>query len=209
MTAVSSKFLAYFYTALAEVKRDARLRWGLGAGASVLLSAGFFSMGGNVSLALLHAQAPQGVQLIHQAQGLQVIDMSTSTVSQIIEQLPSARRYELMLYNSGGGEVLKHKGTYTVFVPASPVFDYLPKRYIASLSRQDLYKLALAHMVDKPLPIEESLNGQVPTMGQTLADFEVDAQAQSISVGDAKVLKVYKALNGYVYIINKVLVPQE
>jgi len=204
--------LNIFKIALMGIRQDSRVRYGLGAGASVLLSAGVLSMGGSLAPSFLHAStAPQGVfPAGHvQALGLEVVDMSTSTVAQIIETLPKAERFELMLYNSGLDEVLREAGTITVFVPASSQFDYLPKRYIAGLSRNELRELALGHMVERALPMEESLNGSVITAGHTALNFAVDAEQNTVTIGDAKVIKVYQASNGYVYLIDKVLVPQE
>jgi uncharacterized surface protein with fasciclin (FAS1) repeats len=196
----------------AGLRRDTRVRWGVGAGASVLLSAGVLGMGGSLVPELLHASTTKhGIipQERIQAHGLDIVDMSTSTVSQIIETLPQALRFELMLYNSGAGDTLKHRGIYTVFVPASADFDYLPKRYIATLTRTDTAKLAQAHMVAQALPLDEALNGDVPTLGGTMLSFAADASARTIAVNGAKVLKAYKASNGYVYIINKVLADTE
>ncbi len=193
------------------VRRDIRVRWGLGAG-SVLLSAGVLGLGGSFTPEFLHAsEAPRSVipQERIEAQGLVVIDMSTSTVFQVIESLPKAERFEMMLYNSGADDVLRQRGTYTVFVPSSGDFDYLPKRYIASLSRADARALALSHIVVHALPIEESLNGNIMTLGNTFVSFNVDAGADTVTVGSAKILRAYRASNGYVYIINKVLVDAE
>jgi uncharacterized surface protein with fasciclin (FAS1) repeats len=191
------------------IKRDMRVRWGLGAGASVLLSAGVLGLGGSFTPAFLHASAAERPIIPverTEAHELKVIDMSTSTVSQIVESLPKAERFELMLYNSGAEQALLRRGTYTVFVPSSADFDYLPKRYIAALSREDAAKLALSHIAAQALPIEESLNGNVITLGGTAVDFDVDASAGTVTVGGAQALKVYKASNGYVYLIDKVLV---
>lgn len=188
-----------------------RVRWGIGAGASVLLSAGVLGIGGSLTPDFLHASATplQSSSLIaaRAEPRLEVIDMSTSTVWQVIEALPKAQRFELMLYNSGAGDALKRRGTYTVFVPASAYFDYLPKRYIAGLTRTQTKSLALSHVVDRALPVEESLNGTVHTLGGTLVHFEVDVSAQEITIGDARVIKAYQAQNGMVYLIDKVLVP--
>lgn len=194
----------------ASIPSDIRVRWGLGAG-SVLLSAGVLGLGGSFTPEFLHASAQHSIipQERIEHRGLEVIDMSTSTVFQIIESLPKAERYEMMLYNSGAEEALKERGTYTVFVPSSSNFDYLPTRYIASLSRQEAAKLALGHIVPRALPMDENLNGEVITLGDTLVSFEVDASADTAAVGGAEVLKVYKALNGFVYIIDRVLADTE
>ncbi len=189
------------------ISRDIRVRWGLGAG-SVLLSAGVLGLGGSFTPEFLHASASkQGIipQERVEVRGLEVVDMSTSTVFQIIESLPSAERFEMMLYNSGADEVLKRRGTYTAFVPSSADFDYLPVRYIASLSRQAAYQLSLGHLVSGSLPMDESLNGDVITLGDTLVSFEADVSAKTAAIGGAEVLKVYRASNGYVYIIDRVL----
>jgi uncharacterized surface protein with fasciclin (FAS1) repeats len=199
-----------FTTVLAGVRADTRLRWGLGAGASVLLSASILGMGGSFAPNFLHASdAPSVVPLSHLAgaQSLAIVDMSTTTVADIIQNLSKAERFDLMLYNSGADESLKKDGI-TAFVPASPEFDYLPKGYIAGLTRVQMKNLALSHLVARSLPVEETLNGNVVTMGNTAVDFNVDATVGTVTIGGAKVLKVYKAKNGYVYLINKVLMPK-
>lgn len=210
-------------TSIAQgLRRDIRVRWGLGAGASVLLSAGVLGLGGSITPAFLFASST--VQ--HAGQQAQVtpvpepsiifppadknegflIDRSTTTVAEIIKSLPKAERFELMLYNTGADEVLGGGGTYTVFVPSSAKFDYLPKRYLASLSHQAAERLALGHIVSRALPLDESLSGNVVTLGYTYVKFDVEAGGEAATVDGATVLKVYKASNGYVYLIDKVLV---
>ncbi len=186
-----------------------RVRWGLGAGASVLLSAGVLGLGGSFSPEFLHASASGSRSVIPQERierkGIEIVDMSTSTVYQIIESLPRAERFEMMLYNSGADEVLKRRGTYTVFVPSSADFDYLPARYLASLSRSESHALALAHITPRALPVAESLNGDVITLGDTRVSFTVDATDDTVTIGGAQATKAYIGSNGMVYIINKVL----
>ena len=197
---------------LEGVRRDMRVRWGLGAGASVLLSAGVLGLGGSLTPEFLHASAARR-SLIPQerieAQSLEVVDMSTSTVFQVIGSLRETERFELMLYNSGTDEALKRLGTYTVFVPSSADFDYLPKRYIAGLSRAEAKHLALGHIVPRALPMEEALSGRVITLGGTAASFDVDESAKAATVDGAQVLRAYKASNGYVYVIDRVLADTE
>ncbi len=202
-----------FLQALPErLRHDIRLRVGAvgaAAGASLLLSAGVMGLGGSFTPSFLHASSASERPIIPQerivAHGLSVVDMSTSTVFEIIQSLPKAERFEMMLYNSGADEVLKERGTYTVFVPSSSDFDYLPRGYIASLKRSEAYDLALGHITSRALPLNESLNGDVITLGKTLVSFEVSPDGDSATVGGAKVLRAYEGSNGYVYIINQVL----
>lgn len=195
-------------TMVESLKRDARVRVGVGAGASVLLSAGVLGMGGTWSPEFLQASARSIIPIERtKPHHMQTIDRSDSTVSSIIESLPEAERFELMLYNSSASDVLKRRGEYTVFVPSSSRFDYLPARHIASLSRSDLYDLALNHIVLRALPPEESLNGTIITAGETFISFEVGETVRSAVIGDANVLTVYKAKNGWVYLIDRVLTP--
>lgn len=193
-------------------RRDMRVRWGAAAGASVLLSAGVFGMGGSMVPNLLVASTtPRSVIPAERIlpQELLVVDMSTSTVFEIISELPKAERFEMMLYNSGADDVLKERGTYTVFVPESSRFDYLPKRYIASLNRHDARELALAHMVARDIPMSEDVNGGIITLGRSIVSFQFNKEANTLSVGDAKVIKAYRASNGWVYLIDKVFVESD
>jgi uncharacterized surface protein with fasciclin (FAS1) repeats len=201
-----------FNTIARGVREDIRVRWGIGAGASVLLSAGVLGLGGSITPQFLHASAAPAASLPGfvraEAEALTVVDMSTTTVAEIIESLPKAARYELLAYNAGLQDTLREAGVVTVFVPASAEFDYLPKRYIASLTRLEARRLALSHIVERAVPIQESLNGNLITAGDTLLSFTVDSEADTVVVGGANVLKVYKASNGYVYLIDKVLVQE-
>lgn len=202
------------------VRRDMRVRWGLGAGASVLLSAGVLGMGGSLTPNFLFASStPQQVgevaeltpvpeaSIIFPVQDKDegfMVDRSTSTVAEVIASLPKASRYELLAYNSGLSDTLKQAGTVTVFVPASSQFDYLPRGYISKLTRSEARQLALAHIVERALPMQESLSGSVYTAGNTVSNFNVEAEDRA-TIGDARILKAYKARNGYVYIIDRVL----
>ena len=80
-------------TILDRVRRDMRVRWGLGAGASVLLSAGVLGLGGSFATPeFLHASTTRHSVIPAErieSRGLEVVDMSTSTVFQIIESLPA------------------------------------------------------------------------------------------------------------------------
>lgn len=204
------------------VRRDIRVRWGLGAGASVLLSAGVLGLGGSFTPGFLLAsttpqQAGEAAQLVmvpetsivfplqDKDEGF-LVDRSTTTVAEIIKSLPKAERFELMLYNSGLAGSLDQAGNVTVFVPASSRFDYLPRGYVAKLTRLETKQLALGHIVNRALPMDESLSGSVYTAGNTALAFKVDAPDKA-TVGGAAIVKAYKASNGYVYIIDKVLVP--
>ncbi|MDB5225285.1 MAG: hypothetical protein JWL87_237 [Candidatus Adlerbacteria bacterium] len=203
------------------IRRDIRVRWGLGAGASVLLSAGVLGMGGSLTPGFLMAsttsqvaevaplspapQAPIIFPVQDKDEGF-LVDRSTSTVAEIIGSLPKASRYELLAYNSGLSDTLKQAGTVTVFVPASAQFDYLPRGYVSKLTRPEARQLALAHIVERALPLEESLSGSVYTAGNTIVNFNVEGENRA-TIGDARILKAYKAKNGYVYIIDRVLVP--
>lgn len=202
-----------FNTIVVGIRRDMRVRWGLGAGASVLLSAGVLGMGGTIGPNFLHASSSLAPAVAwtqeRSAQGIEIVDMSTTTVAQVIAALPKAARYELMAYNAGLQDALNHAGTITVFVPASAEFDYLPRGYIAGLTRTETRQLALRHVVERALPMQESLSGTIITAARTALTFEVDAGAGEVAIGDAKVLKAYKAKNGWVYLIDKVLVPAD
>jgi uncharacterized surface protein with fasciclin (FAS1) repeats len=222
MQAVTNTVTNIFQIIALGVRRDTRVRWGLGAGISVLLFAMVLGVAGSLAPDLLRAsdtaQAQQPTPVTktpivfpveERQEGLAAADMSTSTVLEVIQSLRKAERYELMLYNSGLTEVLKGPGNITVFVPVSAKFDYLPRGYIASLTRAETRELALGHIVERALPLQESLNGMVPTASGTTIEFSVDASAGEATIGGANILKVYKAKNGMVYLIDKVLVPSE
>lgn len=206
-------------TIAAGVRRDMRVRWGVGAGASVLLSAGLLGMGGTIIPGFLHASStaqsteaareivptePSPIVFPVQEDEGFMIERPQETVAQVLESLSKASRFNLLAYNAGFGAI-SDAGTVTVFVPLSSQFDYFPRGYIAGLTRPQLRQLLASHVVERALPLQESLNGNVITLAGTRLSFEVDAAANTAMVGGANVLSVYKASNGYVYIIDKVL----
>ncbi len=208
-------------TILEGIRRDMRVRWGVGAGASVLLSAGVLGLGGTIVPGFLHAsstsQTSETVQEIvptapapilfpaQEDEGF-MIDRSQETVAEVLGSLSKASRFNLLAYNAGVASALSGAGTVTVFVPMSSKFDYFPRGYIAGLTKPELRQLVVSHIVERALPLEESLSGSLITLGGTALSFKVDASAEAATVGGAKVVAVYKAKNGYVYIIDKVLV---
>ncbi len=105
----------------------------------------------------------------------QVIDMSTSTVADIVAREPDTDRFYLLLLNAGALSQISGAGPYQVYAPENKAIDYLPHDQYLSLSAEQKKALAQAHIGNVPLP------------------------------AGVQIVKEYEAQNGVVYIINEVL----
>jgi uncharacterized surface protein with fasciclin (FAS1) repeats len=105
----------------------------------------------------------------------QVIDMSTSTVQEILAHERDTDRFYLLLNDTGTFSQLNGPGPYAVYAPDNSAIDYLPHTQYISLTADQKKALAEAHIGNVPLP------------------------------AGVKILKEYQAQNGVVYLINGVL----
>lgn len=206
MVALAQQFVE---TLAVGIRRDVFVRYALVAGAATVVLAIVLA-----TLALPRATFAGQQVPAHTAnanRGVATIDMSTSTVAQIIATRQDTTRFNLMLYNSGASAALAGSGPYTVFVPADNYFDYLPRGYIAGLSQAAAYSLAVHHVAARALTLSESLNGNVLTAAGDTVSYLVNAKADMVQIGGAKVFKIVKGSNGTVYIIDRVLIqgPQQ
>lgn len=136
-----------------------------------------------------------------------IVDMPGLSVLQVIRKLPMASRFDTLLSNTGAHQQLTGSGPYTVFATANNYFDYLPKGAYVSLTRAQ--ELALAqHMVVSNAAIDtDATSGTYITSGQD--QLLVEIQNGTVLVGDGFAVRGYRATNGIVYVINRVLAPDE
>ena len=122
--------------------------------------------------------APQAAAIgLQQAQTPHVIDMSTSTVADILARQFDTDRFYLLLLNTGTLAQVSGAGPYVVYAPDNSAIDYLPHSQYLSLSADQKKAMAEAHIGDVPIP------------------------------AGVQIVKEYQAENGVVYVINGILSP--
>jgi uncharacterized surface protein with fasciclin (FAS1) repeats len=109
-------------------------------------------------------------------------------------------------------DVLTNAGPLTVFAPTNEAFDKLPPGTLDDLLKPE-NKKTLAHIITfhaAPGSYGENNIRGVMGIGQATGDkVEVTVEDGSTFVNGAKVLGTVKASNGYVHVIDAVLLPPE
>jgi uncharacterized surface protein with fasciclin (FAS1) repeats len=108
-------------------------------------------------------------------------------------------------------DALSNAGPFTVFAPTNAAFDKLPAGTVEDLLKpENLDKLKAIlehHVMTSALAADFFQDGQ--SMGRvdgTNATFKV--KGKDVYIGDAKILASVRASNGYVHVIDAVVVPK-
>jgi uncharacterized surface protein with fasciclin (FAS1) repeats len=174
------------------------------AGGGLILGAAVWMFVGTVQASSTTTVAPLYPT---SAPAIQLIDVPNMTVLQVVRKLPITSRFDTLLSNAGVKNDLQGTGPYTIFAPANNYFDYLPKGAYASLTRSQEHELA-AHLVVSNAAIDTTdTNGPYLTLAQDT--LPVELQDGTVTVGDGYAIRGYRASNGIVYVINRVLAPED
>jgi uncharacterized surface protein with fasciclin (FAS1) repeats len=174
------------------------------AGASLIVAAGVWGAVG------ARAQAGSTVAPLYptEPQALTMIEVPNLSVWDVVNKLPITSRFAILLSNSGVENEIMGDGPYTVFAPADNYFDYLPKGAYVSLSRSEEHELAEhAVVANAAVQSTDETAGTYLTLAQDRLD--VATGGGSLSAGSGFAIRGYHAKNGVVYIINKVLIPDD
>ena len=113
---------------------------------------------------------------------------------------------------AGLEDVLTNAGPLTVFAPTNDAFDQLPEGTLAELLKPE-NKEQLAHIITyhaAPGSYDENNVRGVMGIGQATGDkVAVESRDGATYVNGAKILGTVKASNGYIHVIDKVLLPPE
>ena len=155
----------------------------------------------NVGGGQSHVKAGEGEQLNVLQTALTVPDLSTLVVA---------------VQKAGVEDALSNAGPLTVFAPLNSAFDKLPEGTVATLikpeNKETLGMILKNHVAPSNYPIKqlkkEAKKGRKLYMasGKYLV---VENKDGKIFVGGTEVLKSVKVSNGWVHVINDVLVPVE
>lgn len=107
-------------------------------------------------------------------------------------------------------DVLANPGPFTVFAPTNAAFDKLPKGTVDDLLKPEnvskLKEILQHHVTTSALEADSFTDGQ--DLGMVSAGSEkITRKADGLYIGGAKVVASVRASNGWVHVIDGVLVP--
>lgn len=145
-----------------------------------------------------------------------VDNVSAANVLQVAESLDDFKTLVVAVKAAGVEDALVNAGPLTVFAPVNGAFDKLPEGTVATLLKpENKAKLAfilINHVAPANYPIKqlkkEAKKGRKLYMasGKYLV---VENRKDGIYVGGTKILKSVKVSNGWIHVIDNVLVPAE
>lgn len=108
--------------------------------------------------------------------------------------------------------VLANPGPFTVFAPTNAAFEKLPAGTVEELlkpeNRSQLRKILQHHVTTSALGVEMFQDGQ--SLGMVDLGYEtITFRDGDMYIGEAKVIGSVRASNGWVHVIDAVLVPAE
>ncbi len=143
-------------------------------------------------------------------------DVSDANVLQVAESLDDFKTLVVAVKAAGVEDALVNAGPLTVFAPVNSAFDKLPEGTVETLLKpENKGKLAFIltnHVAPSNYPIKqlkkEAKKGRKLYMasGKYLV---VENKDDGVYVGGTKILKSVKVSNGWIHVIDNVLVPAE
>jgi uncharacterized surface protein with fasciclin (FAS1) repeats len=107
-------------------------------------------------------------------------------------------------------DVLSNNGPFSVFAPTNEAFDALPEGVVTDLlkpeNKETLKQILLGHVTTTGFPPEALKEGMTIAMVDSkFTRWTITHKDGDIYIGDAKILASVPATNGYVHVIDKVL----
>ncbi len=143
-------------------------------------------------------------------------DVSAANALQVAKSLPDFKTLVVAIQAAGVEDAVVNAGPLTVFAPVNSAFDKLPKGTVETLLKpENKAKLAFIlvnHVAPANYPIKqlkkEAKKGRKLYMasGKYLT---VEKKEDGIYVGGTKILKTVKVSNGWIHVIDNVLVPTD
>ena len=151
-----------------------------------------------------------------QGQSAVIDTVSAANVLQVAQSLDDFKTLVIAVQAAGVEDALVNTGPLTVFAPVNAAFDKLPAGTVEDLlkpeNKSKLAFILVNHVAPANYPdtqlIKEAKKGRKLYMasGKYLV---VEEKEDGIYVGGTKILKTVKVSNGWIHVIDNVLVPVE
>lgn len=107
-------------------------------------------------------------------------------------------------------DALANAGPFTVFAPTNEAFGLLPEGTVETLvkpeNKETLKQILLGHVMTSAIAVDYMADGKTYAMvDEKFTKWVITRKGDDVFIGDAKILGSVKASNGYVHVIDKVL----
>ena len=166
------------------------------------------TLGATQSPATTSSTGNNAAQQVRNTKPVAIIKESADVVS-IAKSISNGTEFAELLASTGVGTGIKAGGQYTIFVPTDGAFTRLAPHTVSALSSAGLKRLVEYHIVvGSAIDPSAVVSGSVQALSKDALNFMV-APDGTPRVGSAKILKAIKGSNGYVYLIDAVLLPPQ
>ncbi|MGV8946250.1 MAG: fasciclin domain-containing protein [Lutibacter sp.] len=160
--------------------------------------------------------AKSEVAPVEQGQSKVIDTVSAANALQVAKSLDDFKTLVAAIEAAGVEDAVVNAGPLTIFAPVNAAFDKLPEGTVASLllpeNKSKLAFILVNHVAPANYPIaqlkKEALKGRklYVASGKYLV---VEDKEDGIYVGGTKILKSVKVSNGWIHVIDNVLLPAE
>jgi len=152
----------------------------------------------------------------HKGQAAVTDDVSNPNALQVAKSLPDFSTLVAAIGAAGVEDAVVNAGPLTIFAPLNSGFDKLPEGTVETLVKpENKAKLAFIltnHVAPANYPVKQLKKEAAKERKLYMASGKylvVEEKAGEIFVGGTKVLKSVKVSNGWIHVIDDVLVPAE
>ncbi len=158
------------------------------------------------------AETPAGGQTETQPSGQAAVtdNESVKTIARIAAESPDHSTLVTALQAVSYVDVLANPGPFTVFAPVNAAFDKLPPGTVETLLKSEnaaqLRTVLLHHVTTSAYAAEDLRDGMDVGMVDG-GPVRITREGETLVVGGAKVIASVRASNGWVHVVDGVLVP--
>lgn len=158
------------------------------------------------------AETPAGGQTETQPSGQAAVtdNESVKTIARIAAESPDHSTLVKALQAVSYVDVLANPGPFTVFAPVNAAFDKLPPGTVETLLKSEnaaqLRTVLLHHVTTSAYATEDLRDGMDVGMVDG-GPIRITREGVTLMVGGAKVIASVRASNGWVHVVDGVLVP--
>lgn len=181
----------------------------------VVLALFIVSCSGGEKKQAVENNSTEGVQM-GQGQSAVSDEVSSANALQVAKSLDDFKTLVVAIEAAGVEDAVVNVGPLTIFAPVNAAFDKLPEGTVEDLlkpeNKSKLAFILVNHVAPANYPdtqlIKEAKKGRKLYMasGKYLV---VEEKEDGIYVGGTKILKTVKVSNGWIHVIDNVLVPAE
>ncbi len=161
-------------------------------------------------------QKAETSQKEHRGQASVVDNVSAANALQVAKSLDDFKTLVVAIEAAGVEDAVVNTGPLTIFAPVNAAFDKLPEGTVESLlkpeSKSTLAFILTNHVAPANYPIKQLKKEAKKERKLYMASGKylvIEDKEDGVYVGGTKILKSVKVSNGWIHVIDNVLVPAE